>query len=156
MAEKLLNIFEAQWPAIESLSQPLVAGNVKQKPIDKTEQIRRPLCLPNSREMTAAEKGRLITNLQSLPEENLDIILQILRRRNLTLHQYGDQIEVEIDSVDTDTLWELHSKKKRKMELAGHAREESTLQPVFKLETQMKPESVPPSSQEDKLTDVSI
>ncbi|KAL2523534.1 Transcription factor GTE4 [Abeliophyllum distichum] len=91
---------------------------------------------PNKRDMTYEEKQRLSTNLQSLPSEKLDAIVQIIKKRNTTLSQQDDEIEVDIDHVDPETLWELDrfvsnykknlSKHKRKAELARQARAEAT------------------------------
>ncbi|KAM3302278.1 transcription factor GTE4 [Capsicum chacoense] len=89
---------------------------------------------PNKRDMTYEEKQKLSTNLQNLPSEKLDAIVQIIKKRNSALSQDNDEIEVDIDSVDAETLWELDrfvtnfrksfSKYKRKAELA-RAREEA-------------------------------
>ncbi|KAK6132658.1 hypothetical protein DH2020_033610 [Rehmannia glutinosa] len=83
---------------------------------------------PDKRDMTYEEKQRLSTNLQGLPNEKLDAIVQIIKKRNTALSQHDDEIEVDIDRVDTETLWELDrfvtnykkglSKNKRKAELA--------------------------------------
>lgn len=90
---------------------------------------------PNKRDMTYEEKQKLSTNLQSLPTEKLDAIVQIIKKRNTALSQHDDEIEVDIDSVDAETLWELDrfvtnyrkslSKNKRKAELALQARAEA-------------------------------
>ncbi|KAL9160291.1 hypothetical protein ABFS82_08G189500 [Erythranthe guttata] len=87
---------------------------------------------PDKRDMTYDEKQRLSTNLQGLPAEKLDVIVQIIKKRNTAVSQQGDEIEVDIDVVDTETLWELDrfvtnykkslSKNKRKAELALQAR----------------------------------
>lgn len=87
---------------------------------------------PNKRDMTYEEKQRLSTHLQGLPPEKLDSIVQIIKKRNTALSQHDDEIEVDIDSVDAETLWELDrfvtnykkslSKNKRKAELALQAR----------------------------------
>jgi hypothetical protein len=89
----------------------------------------------NKREMTYDEKQKLSTNLSNLPAEKLDAIVQIMKKRNSKLCQRDDEIEVDIDSVDTETLWELDrfvtnykkglSKRKRKAELALQARVEA-------------------------------
>uniref|UniRef100_A0A0E0BZ01 Bromo domain-containing protein n=1 Tax=Oryza meridionalis TaxID=40149 RepID=A0A0E0BZ01_9ORYZ len=81
---------------------------------------------PNKREMTFWEKQRLSNNLQELPPEKLDNVVQIIKKRNLSLSQHDDEIEVDIDSFDVETLWELDrfvtnykksiSKNKRKAE----------------------------------------
>ncbi|XP_021744952.1 transcription factor GTE4 isoform X1 [Chenopodium quinoa] len=62
---------------------------------------------PNKRDMTYVEKQKLSTDLQNLPSEKLDNVVQIIRKRNPSLCQNDDEIEVDIDSVDTETLWEL-------------------------------------------------
>ncbi|XP_051135164.1 transcription factor GTE4-like [Andrographis paniculata] len=87
---------------------------------------------PDKRDMTYDEKQRLSTNLQGLPSEKLDAIVQIIKKRNTALSQHDDEIEVDIDRVDAETLWELDrfvtnykkslSKNKRKAELALQAR----------------------------------
>ncbi|KAK9269158.1 hypothetical protein L1049_000927 [Liquidambar formosana] len=89
---------------------------------------------PHKRDMTYEEKQKLSSSLQSLPSEKLDNIVQIIKKRNLALSQHDDEIEVDIDSVDAETLWELDrfvtnykksvSKNKRKAELALQARAE--------------------------------
>ena len=59
---------------------------------------------PHKREMTFEEKQRLSASLQSLPAEKLENIVQIIKKRNLSLCQQEDEIEVDIDSFDTETL----------------------------------------------------
>jgi bromodomain-containing factor 1 len=79
--------------------------------------------------MTFWEKQRLSNNLQDLPPEKLDNVVQIIKKRNLSLSQHDDEIEVDIDSFDVETLWELDrfvtnykksiTKNKRKAELSA-------------------------------------
>ena len=57
--------------------------------------------------MTFEKKQRLSASLQSLPTEKLENIVQIIKKRNPSLCQQEDEIEVDIDSFDTETLWEL-------------------------------------------------
>ncbi|KAJ6751893.1 hypothetical protein OIU85_002323 [Salix viminalis] len=59
--------------------------------------------------MTYEEKQKLSIHLQSLPSEKLESVVQIIRKRNPGLFQQEDEIEVDIDSFDNETLWELHS-----------------------------------------------
>ncbi|GMI86714.1 hypothetical protein HRI_002340700 [Hibiscus trionum] len=102
---------------------PLVRTPVQKKPKAKD---------PYKRDMTYEEKQKLSTNLQSLPLEKLDNIVQIIKKRNSAVHQHDDEIEVDIDSVDTETLWELDrfvtnykknlSKHKRKAERSIQAK----------------------------------
>lgn len=89
----------------------------------------------NKRSMTYEEKQKLSTHLQSLPTEKLDNIVEIIKRRNTSLLQHDNEIEVDIDAVDNETLWELDrfvtnykkslSKYKRKAELAMQARQQA-------------------------------
>ncbi|CAI5463297.1 unnamed protein product [Closterium sp. Yama58-4] len=80
---------------------------------------------PSLRDMTFAEKQKLSVNLGKLPPENLDRIVQIISERNPDLSQNADEIELDIDSLDNETLWELEryvancmkSKSKRKRAL---------------------------------------
>ncbi|XP_058756215.1 transcription factor GTE4-like [Vicia villosa] len=119
---------------------------------------------PNKRDMTFDEKQKLSTNLQGLPPEKLDAIVHIIKRRNLALNQHDDEIEVDIDSVDAETLWELDrfvtnykkslSKNKRRAEVA-RARAEALQnsiqrsQPPAMIEISREPQAdernVPPS-----------
>uniref|UniRef100_A0A0C9RVQ7 TSA: Wollemia nobilis Ref_Wollemi_Transcript_10498_3060 transcribed RNA sequence n=1 Tax=Wollemia nobilis TaxID=56998 RepID=A0A0C9RVQ7_9CONI len=62
---------------------------------------------PHKREMTYEEKQKLSGSLQSLPPEKLENIVQIIKKRNPALCQQEDEIEVDIDCFDTETLWEL-------------------------------------------------
>lgn len=62
---------------------------------------------PNKREMSLEEKHKLGLGLQSLPPEKMEQVVQIIRKRNGHLRQEGDEIELDIEAVDTETLWEL-------------------------------------------------
>ncbi|KAL3565619.1 hypothetical protein D5086_033665, partial [Populus alba] len=125
----------------ESMTYPII--DTRPKPITTTPSGRTPVPKkpkakdPNKRDMTYDEKQKLSTNLQSLPSEKLDNIVQIIKKRSSALSQHDDEIEVDIDSVDVETLWELDrfvtnykkslSKNKRKAELAIQARADSQL-----------------------------
>ncbi|KAL6626953.1 hypothetical protein ACP70R_030679 [Stipagrostis hirtigluma subsp. patula] len=90
---------------------------------------------PNKRDMTFWEKQRLSNNLQDLPPEKLDNVVQIIKKRNLSLSQHDDEIEVDIDSFDVETLWELDrfvtnykksiTKNKRKAEQSAVRQDEA-------------------------------
>jgi bromodomain-containing factor 1 len=94
---------------------------------------------PNKREMTFWEKQRLSNDLQDLPAEKLDNVVQIIKKRNSSLNQHDDEIEVDIDSFDVETLWELDrfvtnykksiTKNKRKAELSVARQDESEHEP---------------------------
>ncbi|CAN1302817.1 Transcription factor GTE4 [Linum perenne] len=62
---------------------------------------------PNKREMSLEEKHKLGLGLQSLPQEKMEQVVQIIKKRNGHLRQDGDEIELDIEAVDTETLWEL-------------------------------------------------
>lgn len=117
---------------------------------------------PHKRDMTFEEKQKLSTNLQSLPSEKLDAIVQIIKKRNSALSQHDDEIEVDIDSVDAETLWELDrfvtnykkslSKNKRKAEIAQaraqavqNALQKAPVMVEVPKETQADERNVPPS-----------
>ncbi|BFG29097.1 hypothetical protein CerSpe_153690 [Prunus speciosa] len=125
---------ESMTKHVDPKLKPVSSGHPGRPPVPKKPKARD----PNKRDMTYAEKQRLSTNLQTLPSEKLDTIVQIIKKRNLGLCQHEDEIEVDIESVDPETLWELDrfvtnyrkslSKNKRRTELApqsiaepGHA-----------------------------------
>ncbi|KAL5054469.1 hypothetical protein RYX36_035151 [Vicia faba] len=62
---------------------------------------------PNKREMNNEEKHKLGLGLQILPPEKMEQVVQIIRKRNGHLEQDGDEIELDMEAVDTETLWEL-------------------------------------------------
>nr|KYP53307.1 Bromodomain-containing protein 4 [Cajanus cajan] len=149
----------------ESMTQPPRIMSIT--PSSRTPAPKKPKAKdPHKRDMTYDEKQKLSTNLQSLPSEKLDAIVQIIKKRNSALSQHDDEIEVDIDSVDTETLWELDrfvtnykkslSKNKRKAELAIQAREraeqnaqQKSQEPVMveiPKETPADERNIPPSS----------
>ncbi|XP_061349935.1 transcription factor GTE4-like [Gastrolobium bilobum] len=118
----------------ESMTQPPKPVNIT--PSARTPAPKKPKAKdPLKRDMTYEEKQKLSTNLQNLPSEKLDAIVQIIKKRNSALSQHDDEIEVDIESVDAETLWELDrfvtnykkslSKHKRKAELAIQARSQA-------------------------------
>ncbi|XP_048328346.1 transcription factor GTE4 isoform X1 [Ziziphus jujuba] len=132
-------------------------------PTARTPALKKPKAKdPHKRDMTYEEKQKLSTNLQSLPSEKLDAIVQIIKKRNSQLFQHDDEIEVDIDSVDVETLWELDrfvtnykkslSKNKRKAELARQARQEA----VQNVPEKMQPQVVPEVPKESKTADDKI
>ncbi|VVA90170.1 unnamed protein product [Arabis nemorensis] len=105
-------------------------------PSGRTPALKKPKANePNKRDMTYEEKQKLSAHLQNLPPDKLDAIVQIVNKRNTAVKLRDEEIEVDIDSVDPETLWELDrfvtnykkglSKKKRKAELAIQARAEA-------------------------------
>lgn len=61
------------------------------------------------RDMSFEEKSRLAVGLQDLPQAKLDEMVRIIKKRNLHLAPDSDEIEMELDIevVDNETLWEL-------------------------------------------------
>jgi hypothetical protein len=63
---------------------------------------------PNKREMSLDEKNILKVGLESLPEEKMHNVLQIVRKRSVNNPgQVGDEIEFDIEEMDIETQWEL-------------------------------------------------
>ncbi|KAH7671677.1 Bromodomain-containing protein [Dioscorea alata] len=62
---------------------------------------------PNKRAMTLDEKQKLSLGLQSLPDEKMEHVIQIVRRRNGDPMQHGDEILLDFETMDNETLWEL-------------------------------------------------
>lgn len=109
---------------MESRTKPMSLDHAGRTPVPRKPKAKD----SHKREMTYEEKRKLSDNLQSLPSEKLENVVQIIKKRNPHLFQQEDEIEVDIDSVDLETLWELDrfvmnhkknlSKVKRKAELA--------------------------------------
>lgn len=90
----------ANRPAPARKSKPPSVGKSASKSKSKAAtQSRRP--------MTYAEKQHLSECLGNLPAEKLEQAVQIMRK-NPNLTQNDDEIEVDIESFDPETLWELH------------------------------------------------
>ncbi|CAL9747771.1 unnamed protein product [Musa acuminata subsp. burmannicoides] len=62
---------------------------------------------PNKRPMSMEEKQKLSEGLQNLPPEKMSHVLHIVRKGNVSTTQNGDEIELDIDTMDTETLWAL-------------------------------------------------
>lgn len=85
---------------------------------------------PNKRPMSYEERQKLSFGLQSLPEEKMNHVLQIVKKRNVDTQQDGDEIVLDFETMDAETLWELDrfvynckktlSKIKRQEALAGN------------------------------------
>ncbi|KAL3685919.1 hypothetical protein R1sor_003941 [Riccia sorocarpa] len=61
----------------------------------------------DKRPMTQEEKRKLSISLENLHPDKLERIVQIIKKRKPTLSHTDDEIEIDIDSLDIDTLWEL-------------------------------------------------
>jgi hypothetical protein len=119
-----LDRWESMTPTVNSRVKPSNFNPVNRIPVPKKPKAKD----PDKRDMTYEEKQKLSTNLQNLPSEKLDNIVQIIKKGSSDLCQHDDEIEVDIDSVNAETLWELDrfvtnykkglSKSKRKAEIA--------------------------------------
>ncbi|GAV64045.1 Bromodomain domain-containing protein [Cephalotus follicularis] len=137
-------------PSLDYMTMPVeprlnsdTHGHMARTPMPKKPRVKEP-----ERDMTYEEKQRLSLNLQSLPSEELDSVVQIIKKRNPGLFQQEDEVEVDIESVDPETLWELDrfvatykkslSKNKKKAEFvalqttadAGQYNQENRAPPV--------------------------
>ncbi|OEL16781.1 hypothetical protein BAE44_0022199 [Dichanthelium oligosanthes] len=85
-------------PTVEAKVKPR-SGNAKMRKPKARE--------PNKRQMSLEEKNLLRLGLESLPEEKMHNVLQIVRKRNNNPEMLGDEIELDIDEMDVETQWEL-------------------------------------------------
>ncbi|KAL4586356.1 hypothetical protein LXL04_010992 [Taraxacum kok-saghyz] len=96
-----------QVSTIEPKSKPMNVSNMGRNVIRPSSSKKPKAKEVNKREMTYDEKQKLSMDLQNLPSEKLDNVVQIIKKRNPSLSQKDDEIEVDIDTFDTETLWEL-------------------------------------------------
>ncbi|XP_024526131.1 transcription factor GTE9 isoform X2 [Selaginella moellendorffii] len=99
-------------PALQNLKQSLLSIE------DQLSSLKKPAGAPRGskksgkRQMTYEEKTELGKNLEKVLEQNpgdkADEIVLLLKKHNPNLSQSEDTIEVDIDGIDNDTLWELH------------------------------------------------
>ncbi|TVU43166.1 hypothetical protein EJB05_09612, partial [Eragrostis curvula] len=61
----------------------------------------------NKREMDEEEKEKLRVGIQNLPDEKMGNVLQIVQKRNTDPALMGDDIVLDFDEMDVETLWEL-------------------------------------------------
>jgi hypothetical protein len=85
---------------LHSLTRGKTSSRMASQPKPRPDEI-------GKRPMTFEEKRKLSVNLERLPGDKLERIVQIIKKRNPDLGQNEDEIEVDIDSFDNDTLWEL-------------------------------------------------
>lgn len=92
-------------PLVQSPEAAAKAGGVRGSYVGK--QPKPKARDPNKRPMSMEEKHKLGLGLQSLPEEKMPQLVQIIRKRNKHMAPEGDEIELDIEAIDTETLWEL-------------------------------------------------
>ncbi|KAJ4869572.1 hypothetical protein Rs2_48860 [Raphanus sativus] len=88
----------------ESMTNPVEPPPLAVSPENREEE--EEACV--KRGLTFEEKQRLSEDLQDLPFEKLEAVVQIIKKRNTELTQQDDEIELDIDSLDIQTLWELY------------------------------------------------
>ncbi|XP_008451710.2 transcription factor GTE4 [Cucumis melo] len=92
----------------DSTTKHLPTPNPKQTPTDVATPDKKPKAKNHEiRDMTYEEKQKLSTDLQDLPSDKLNNVVRIIKKRNQGLFQNDDEIELDIGSVDSETLWEL-------------------------------------------------
>ncbi|KAI8030625.1 Transcription factor GTE7 [Camellia lanceoleosa] len=114
---------------VEAVVAPVSIPAAAAKPVvmpRSTQKLPKPKARdPNKRQMSFEEKARLGLNLQNLPLEKMDQMLEIIKKRNSHMAQEGDEIELDIEALDNETLWELdrfvsnHKKAESKMKRQG-------------------------------------
>ncbi|CAM6090281.1 unnamed protein product [Calypogeia fissa] len=85
---------------IQSLTKRPSVGRPPAQPKPRPDDVEK-------RPMTFDEKRKLSVALENLPSDKLERIVQIIKKRNPNVSHNEDEIEVDIDSFDNDTLWEL-------------------------------------------------
>ncbi|XP_062011538.1 transcription factor GTE3, chloroplastic-like isoform X2 [Rosa rugosa] len=128
---RTLDRAESMTKPVDPKLKPASVGHPGRKPVPKKPKARD----PDKRDMNMQEKQKLSTDLQALPSEKLANVVQIVKKRSQGILQQDDEIELDIGSVDPETLWELDrfvtnfkkslTKNKRKAELAPQSVEES-------------------------------
>ncbi|GAU45342.1 hypothetical protein TSUD_84590 [Trifolium subterraneum] len=94
-------------PLAQSQSPVPTPSPMRAPPVKHLKQPKPKARDPNKREMSLEEKHKLGLGLQILPPEKMEQVVQIIRKRNGHLEQDGDEIELDMEAVDTETLWEL-------------------------------------------------
>lgn len=84
-------------------SRPTNMAPLGRTPASENPKVKDPII----REMTFEEKQKLSFCLQDLPSDKLDGVVQIIKTRNPALLGQEDEIELDIESLDNETLWEL-------------------------------------------------
>lgn len=92
---------------VQNIKSP-VSVSPSLQPITRSGKLPKPKAKdPYKRDMTSEEKQELGAVLQELPSEKLDQMIEIVKKRTSNLLQEGDEIEVDIEILDNETLWEL-------------------------------------------------
>ena len=81
---------------------------------------------PPRKPMTYEEKVELQTTLGQLPQQMLEELIILMKERNMNMSQEDDEIEIDLDSFDDETLWELDRRAKASLNI--HIEHESPKQ----------------------------
>ncbi|PHT91417.1 hypothetical protein T459_06530 [Capsicum annuum] len=121
-------IFATPTPALKSPPHPVITTPSSAKlPKPKAKD-------PNKRQMTFEEKVKLGADLQDLPLVKLDHALQIVKKKTPNLTQDGNEIELDFELIDNETMWELerfvgyHKKAMSKMRRQGVTEDAAVVQ----------------------------
>uniref|UniRef100_A0A0D9X579 Bromo domain-containing protein n=1 Tax=Leersia perrieri TaxID=77586 RepID=A0A0D9X579_9ORYZ len=95
---------------------------------------------PNKREMSDDEKHKLRVEIGNLPEEKMGNVLQIVQKRNTDPALMGEEVELDFDEMDVETLWELDrfvvnwkkalNKSQRTVAMNGDAADSTAIVPI--------------------------
>lgn len=86
-------------PTLPRKREMPVARTVVQSKPESVDIVKRP--------MTFEEKEKLSKQMESLPEDKLIHVIQIMRKRHPEIGEDNEEVEVDIESIDNETLWEL-------------------------------------------------
>lgn len=94
---------------------------------------------PNKREMSEEEKQKLRVEIESLPEEKMVNVLQIVQKRSTDPALRGDVVELDFDEMDVETLWELDRFVVNWKKVLKKSRQngDAVMAPVFPVEDDM-------------------
>ncbi|KAK1584431.1 hypothetical protein Q3G72_032994 [Acer saccharum] len=114
-----------------AVSNPNPPISASQLPVRTQSLVR---ASPAGREMSMEERQELGIGFQSLPPEKIGHMVDILTKRNRNLRD-KDEIEVDLENLDTETLWELdrfvtNYKKIERQALMSHRVSESDVVPA--------------------------
>lgn len=86
----------------------VVKSSEKSKSLERSKGLTNAKANAPKKAMSYEGKVRLRTLLGQLPQQKLEELIYLMRERNSNRNQEGDEIEVDLDSFDDDTLWELN------------------------------------------------
>lgn len=97
---------------VKPKAPPKPKASEKVKALEKSKVTTKPKAKMPKKVMNYEEKVRLQTTLGQLPQQMLEELILLMKERNINMSQEGDEIEVDLDSFDDETLWELDRRAK--------------------------------------------